>query len=47
MRGEGGIWPHSNFVVAGSIKIKFGVLTEFDQFSPKSQKLKNDVTAEL
>ena len=37
-----------NFVVSSSITIKFGVVREFDKFSPKQQKsLKNDVTEEL
>ena len=34
--GEGGIViPPLNFVVSSSIMIKFGVLIEFDKFSPK------------
>ena len=40
--------PPPNFVVSSSIMIKFGVLVEFDNFSPKKTKnFKNDVTAEL
>ena len=44
----GALWPPPNFVVSNSVMIKFGLLTEFDKFSPKQQKkFKNDVTAEL
>ena len=36
------VWGHhgppSNFIVSGSIIIKFGVLIEFDKFSPRPQK---------
>ena len=34
----GALWPPSTFVVSSSIMIKFGVLIEFDKFSPKSPK---------
>ena len=30
----GALWPPPNFVVSSSIMIKFGVLIEFDKFSP-------------
>ena len=40
--------PPPNFVVSCSVRIKFGVLIEFDKFSPKYPKsFDNDVTAEL
>ena len=31
----GALWPRPNFVVFSSIMINFGVLIEFDKFSPK------------
>ena len=40
--------PSPNFVVSSSIMIKFGVLIEFDKFSPKQPKsFENEVTEEL
>ena len=39
----------SNFVVSCSVMIAFGVLIEFDKFSPKSPKenYQDDLTLEL
>ena len=47
--GGGGIIASPNFVVSSSITIKFGVLIEFDRFSPKYQNwiFENNVNAEL
>ena len=45
----GALWVHYDFVVSGSIMIKFGVLIEVDKFLQNNQKkkLKNDFTTEL
>ena len=54
-RGGGGelhcacVPPPFNLIVSWSIKIKFGQVVEFDNFSPKITKTihKNDVTMKL
>ena len=34
-KNSGALWPPPNFVVSSSTMIKFGVLIEFDTFSPE------------